>query len=205
MAEEVQKEKPTLVDINDLNLVGEDVEVNPEGNAFVAPPPVPDGDHLAVIQPTKADRWEKRTSNGVAYFAYPNLEVRFTEPGGKYDDRPVFDWVSTMVMRGSGTCRIAGILRACGVAVPARTNHKDLAQLFHQTTQGKPSVKVGTQWRGYCKSCDKDVITGMARFPRGANGEPSNVTAKGDPVQCPNCGGELNIDAKVKKYASAGI
>src|SRR5258708_2518726 len=121
MPEEVKKPAALPVDINDLGLVGAEVTVNTEGDPFVQPPPPPDGLHLIAMQPLDAKKWEKRVDKRDKPYYMCNLELRLVEPGGSmYDNWPVFDRASTMIMQSSGTCRIEGILRALRLAVPSR-------------------------------------------------------------------------------------
>lgn len=200
---ESQAVKPVKFDINDPSAVLPDDEIvqNPDGDAFAGAPPVPDGTHIAVLSLSQQG-WQKgKTADGVGY-AMANIEARVASPGEYFDNFPVFDSASTMVMQSTGISRISGIQKACGEPVPTRTSQNDLIRSFNQLLGGNPRVRITTKWEGYCPDCPgkkegktgKVVLRGMKRFPEISAGKFQHVT------ECPTCGSEVIGKAKITKY-----
>jgi hypothetical protein len=198
MAPDVEK-----LDINDPSLEVENLDINPEADAFAFPPPPPDNTYRAKLkskQVNNAPFEPKKAKNGTLYL-YTAIEARIIDPAGKQDDWPVFDnFVSTMVMENSGTSRVAGILKALGQPVPARTSHKDLIQRLIDVLAGEPEVQITTMWEGYCETCDKTVVKGMKRFPKAADGDSHQAN-----MACPKDGTEVRAQARIVKYQPVAV
>jgi len=192
-AEEKQKQALVSVDLNDLTLSNDEQDINSEADAFAGPPPPPDGDHLAKLLLGRDKVQLGKAKDGNPYYMV-HIEARLIDPTGTLDNRVVFDRASTMVMRNSGTCRIAGIERALGNTVPGRIGAKDLAKQFVDHLAGEPQVTITTQWEAYCSDCQKVQARSEKRFPSdGAGNHRSNL-------ECPKCGSLLTAQAKVVGY-----
>lgn len=195
MANDDVKEKSKLqqVDLNALDLVNDEMEVNTEADAFAGPPPPPDGDHLAKLTLGRDKVQLGEDKQGKPYYMV-HVEARLVDPSGPLDNRVVFDRASTMIMRNSGTCRIAGILRALGDSVPARIGARDLAKQFVDRLAGEPQVIISTVWEAYCSDCEKVQARGEKRFPASGDGNHRSQ------LECPKCGSLLTAQAKVVSY-----
>lgn len=196
---DVVKQQPTFVDINDLSLQAESLTVNPEGDAFEGPPPAPQG-----IYPFKAkhqkegkERWEKRHSEKKSKdFLMTAIELRIIAPGQRFDNNPVFDRASTLIMESSGTCRVAGILGVNKIEVPRNVTDVQLAQALTEFLTPEPTVRAEVDWKGYCEVCDKDVLKTMRKFPevKGQPGVHKHTT------QCSKCGTRISAQLYVVRY-----
>lgn len=202
-----EKVQPKSIDINDLSLTTEEVTVDEDADAFQMPPPAPDGIHRAKLkfqgtgmpwsaQPDRSD------SSKIGYL-FCGIEARIIAPDKPYDNNPVFDgYVSTMIMQSSGTCRVAGVVRALGGKIPSRTTHQGLAKILNDLIAGEPQVRIETRWEGYCETCPgrrgktgKVVLRGMKKFPE-KDGKIKHV------VECKSCGTEVTAQARIVRYLS---
>lgn len=192
--------KPFKIDINDPTAVLPDDEItlDPDADAFSGPPPVPDGTHLASLGLGQRGFQQGTTDEGINY-VMAHIEARVIAEGEPFNNFPVFDTASTMVMESTGTSRIAGILGALSVKVPSRTTVKQLAQSLAKELEGRPQVKITTKWEGFCTDCENEkkpgklgkvVVRGQRNFPEGKH-----------VMECPNCGNQVSAQARITKYA----
>lgn len=179
-----------LLDPNDPRLVSEELNVNPEADAYAQPAPPPDGDYRAKlklmqkeVQGQKADYapalWGK--SPGQAVFV-TGIEASIIDPTGKYDGLKAYDFnVSTFVGRDSAT-KVTTILsklrRPDGkpwVEKHQRMSPKAWMDLLVRALAGEPEVGITTAWEWSCADCGKDSkakgtayarsVVGMHKFP----------------------------------------
>lgn len=195
MATEELKVKPVEVDINDLQLADEQVDVNPEADAFAGPPPPDDGDHLVKLSLGRKKVQQGKDRGGRTYYMVDTTGK--IQPGDKFEGRLTFDLVSTMVMQGSGTSKMVGVLKALGETVSARVSIVDLTRTYVNILSGEPSVIQVTQWRGYCADCEKNVLRGQKRFPQNPDGSHRHQ------LDCPKCGSMVTASADVVAYKAA--
>lgn len=197
MADE-NKKTAVAVDLNDPNLQPENLELNPDADAFTFPAPPPAGTYdakLKVKQKDGSDFVRGTTKDGKSYLA-TQIEARLIIPSGdnqKYDNWPVFDnFVSTLVSQQTGTTRLAGILKALGVPVPAKTSDVELAKLLLNALAGEPSCKITIDWEGSAdtgRTDDKGEKIyvrkkGMKNYPSdGAGGHRPSITVDGTDIQ----------------------
>jgi hypothetical protein len=109
----------------------------------------------------------------------------------------LFDNVSTMVMQGSGTSRMVGVLKALGEPVSSRVSIVELTRAFVNRLAGEPSVTVTSQWRAYCSDCEKNILRGQKRFKQGVNGTNSHQ------LECPKDGSLVTAQAEIVAYKPA--
>lgn len=194
--EKVKKADPVEVDINNLELADEEVEVNTEADAFAGPPPPDDGDHLVKMELGKRKVVEKTTDKGQKYLVVSIVSKIITGP---FENRLFFDDFlgSTFVQQGSGTCGVAGILKALGEQVTSRTTRNQLARELVNKLAGEPMATVTSQWEAYCSDCEKTVLRGQKRFPENGNGSHRHQ------IECQKCGSLITAQAKVKAYKAA--
>lgn len=195
--DEEVKVKPVDVDIMSADLQMEEIDINPEGDAFSSPPPAPEGIYMSQLSKGEGKSWQQGTSKkGQKYLAIAVAAKLVLGENVKYDGALVFDnFVSTMVMDNSGTCRIAGILKAAGQPVqPGKQNAADLARQFDAFLSGDPSIKIQTKWEGYCKTCEKTVLKSMLKFP------PNPAGGHKGEANCPKCGDTVTAKAVIEKY-----
>ena len=180
-----------LCNIYDRSLVKEQVEfdLNTEADAFARVAPPEDGLWLVSLQPIPDGQYlESLDRNQNPYYAI-NLVSKFTTPERKdLDGRELTDfYVSTMVMASSGTCRVAGVLRALRAQVKGRTTSLALMLQLADLLKSQPSCRIETQWEARVatggvtekgKAEYKTILRGMSRFPRlakpGPNGQKFN-------------------------------
>lgn len=211
MADEQENLKvaPREVDINDLQLVDEQVDINPEADAFAGPPPPDDGDHVVKLSlgPRKVQQGKDKQGR-VYYMTHVQGKV---QPGDKFEGRVTFHNPSTMVMQGTGTSAVVGVLKALGEPVSAREGVVDLTRRLVNRLAAEPAVTQTTQWTAFCKSCKDDydnsggkrgkkngiVLRGQRNFPQDGNGGHRHQ------VECKNCGDLLTANADVMAYKPA--
>ncbi len=163
--------------------------IDTEADAFDSGPPPPDGEYVAAVSISDGEKgWtEYRDRNDNPYYACA-LENRLVVPSDpKLDDRVVYDgFVSTMVMRNTGTCAVAGVSKALGAQVQSRSTALGLARQLTEVTKADPKCRIETRWEaqgktGKQKENGKDeyktVLTGMMNFPRRVNDQGDEVSA----------------------------
>ena len=165
------------LDLNDPTLIlpDEELVLNPDGDAFAGLAPIGDGEHVAVLTLGNRGTQLGTTKDGRKYIM-THLQATIQEGEKKFT---VFDTVSTLVQESSGTSRMAGVLRAAGETVPARTTIADLARQFAQFIAGSPRVLITTRWEaqyqlpaepGQTKGKYKTFLRGQRKFPENGNG-----------------------------------
>ena len=208
MSEEVDlKEKAKPVDLNDLQLADEMVDVNADADAFAGPPPPTDGDYRVKLSLGKRGVSQGKSKDGKLFFM---ADVNAKVIVGEFENRILFDNVSTMVMQNTGTSRMAGVLKALGETVGGRTSILEMTRKFADKLTGEPEVTVQTQWTAYCADCNEEnkqnpkrgkkggiVLRGEKRFPQNGDGHHRAQ------VECPNCGSLLNARAEILAYKPA--
>ena len=206
MSDEERAQPLQEVDINNLGLATEEMDIDTDADPFAFPPPPPDETYQAKLIPSgKWTAYPKKDDPDTLGYLATSIEARLIDEGQPWDNNPVFDnFVSTMIMQSSGTCRIAGILKAVGVPVPARTSHQELAQLLNDSLAAEPIVKITTQWEGYCETCPgrnnkqgATVIRGMNRYKVVEGSDPVRHNHE---MECPKCGTALRTSARIRKY-----
>lgn len=206
MSEEIDlKEKAKPVDLNDLQLADEMADINAEADAFAGPPPPADGDYRVKLSLGKRGVSQGKSKGGALfYMADVNAKVIV----GEFENRILFDNVSTMVMQNTGTSRMAGVLKALGDPVGGRVSILETTRKFAEKLAGEPEVTVQTQWTAYCADCNEEnkatggkrgkkggiVLRGEKRFPQNGGGHHRAQ------VECPNCGSLLNARAEIVAY-----
>ena len=202
MSDETLKVAPVAVDLNDLSLADEQVDINADADAFAGPPPPDDGDHLVKLSlgPRKVQGGKDKTGKPY-YMVHVQGKV---QPGDAFEGRVTFDSVSTMVMGGTGTSRMAGVLKSIGTPVQSRESILDLTKRLSAALEGEPDVIQQTQWTAYCADCKESgkkkngiVLRGQNRFPQNGGGQHRHQ------VECPNCGSLLTAQAEVVAYKPA--
>ena len=186
--------KPTAIDINSPDLVTEELNVDTEKDQFASMPVIDDGTYRAKLiqkKPSDSESFWIRSTTKKANKPYlaTGIEARIVDPGGKFDDWPVFDnFVSTLVMEMTGTNKIVGILKAGGQQLPTRITDVELARALDSFLQGEPTLGITTQVEGYCDVCERTRLKGQKKV------NPKGVTA------CPTCGNRLSLQARIIKY-----
>lgn len=216
MSDEVeQKVKPVEVDINDLQLADEEVSINADADAFAGPPPPDDGDHRVKLSlgPRKVQtgKISKGDNKGKPYYMV-HVQGKI-QPGDKSEGRVTFDTVSTMVMAGTGTSRMVGVLKMLGEQVGNRVSIVELTRTLANRLSGEPEVVQQTQWTAYCGDCKADyesssgkrgkkngiMLRGQNRFPQNGDGGHRHQ------VECPLCGSLLVAQSEVVAYKPAPV
>lgn len=187
------------IDLNDLQFEDDPLQLDPEADAFETPQPVPDGTHACQITLFRRNG-ESPFSAGKDKHGRPYIMASISgsviAEGKPYNNTHVFDRVSTVVLSSSRTCRMAGLLRALGVPVPANTTARALAQMLETTLQGEPLVGIETQWQVRAQRGDtwKTILRGMRKFPLRADGSHNHV------IDDPDTGEKLTAQATVLRY-----
>jgi hypothetical protein len=190
------------VDLNDLYLEDESLQLDPDADAFQGPPPPPDGVHLAKIMPFRKNGdspfqvGKDKRSKPFIMAAVVNKAVAEGRP---WDGANIFDRVSSVIMQNSGTCRMAGVLKALGITVPATTTMKGLARMLETALAGEPMICVETQWQARAQHGDKwvTILRGMKKFPQKPDGSYSHI------VDDPETGEKVTAQAVVLRYLPA--
>lgn len=176
-------DQAAAIDINDPQLTSEDLTINPEGDAYAAPPPLPDGVWRAKLKAldvkdakgNQAHFTVKVDRNGKPYL-FTALEARVIDLSGKFDGIGVYDrWVATMLMR-DGSTGASTVLFKLGKPAPARASHRVIMDALLKALAGEPEVGIETSWEWSCQHCTEAAkkkgekppraVMGMQKFDR---------------------------------------
>jgi hypothetical protein len=206
MSETELKQKATLVDLNDLQLADEQVDLNPDADAFAGPPPPDDGEHRVKLSLGKGGVTTgtigKGESKGKPWY---QIEIvgKIQEPD-PFAGRLTFNRAGTMVF--NGTSEVVGILKAVGETISRNDTVLGLLRSLKARLDGEPECIQKTQWTAYCGDCNDEykatgkgkkggiVLRGQNRFPQEANGQHRHQ------IECPNCGSLVSARADVVAY-----
>jgi len=212
MAEELElKEKAKPVDINDLQLADEQVDINADADAFAGPPPPLDGDYLVKLSVGKRAVSGGKDKRGRPFYMVDTNAKIITGP---FENRILFDNVSTMVMDSSSTSRMAGVLKALGEVVSGRVSIVETTRQYVNKLTGEPQATVQTQWTAYCGDCKADfdanpkrgkkggiVLRGEKRFPEVVTEvDGVKLSHHRHQVECPICGSMVSARAEIVAY-----
>lgn len=206
-----EKVKPAQIDLNDLSLQDEQIDLNPDADAFAGPPPPDDGEHLVKLSLGKSGVTGGTISKGEMKGKkwYQVEIVGKIQPGDKFEGRMTFNRVSSMIF--NGTSEVVGVLKAIGEGVTSRESTLDLLRRLTARLNGEPDALQKTQWVAFCKDCLDDydnsggkrgrkqgiVLRGQNRFPQEADGRHRHQ------IECPNCGSLVTARAEVVAYKVA--
>ena len=222
------------VDLNDPSLLMQEIDADPNADAYAAPPPPPDGWYrmkLKQIDVKKKDGtkgqyavlpdmdystspWTQKVdpkSGKKLFYVGTAIEARIQDPGGKFDNIPVFDrFVDSRVDRRTKGVKILTILGALKVKVPTPYNGDVLIKTFLKALAGEPEADVEITWEGQASQSDSEAIKakglkvprveGMHNFPSDGTKRLTSVTkelAGYGPVT-------LKAQAKVVGYRPVG-
>lgn len=202
MSEVSTSERLRPIDLNDLALEDEALQLDPDADAFQGPPPPPDGVHLVKLSLFRRNGESPfqagRDRRGRPYIMAAVVGTLVAE-GKPWNNQKVFDRVSTVIFQSSGTCRMAGALKALGISVPATTSTKQLAQLLENALEGEPLVGVETRWEARAQHDETwvTVAKGMKRFPMRQDGSYQHI------ITDPDTGELVTAQATVVRYLPA--
>lgn len=178
-----------LLDPNDPRLISEELNVNPEADAYAQPAPPPDADYrakLKLARPKDAQGQEVDYlpklwgagggKAGQAVFV-TGLEASIIDPSGKYDGLKSYDFnVSTFIGRDNAT-KVGTILnklrRPDGkpwTDKHTRGNAKFWIDLLVKALAGEPEIGITTAWEWSCADCGKAAKASGNAYPRSVVG-----------------------------------
>lgn len=203
-----EQEFLNLADLPSVETSEDRVEVDPNKDAFAAPPPPKDGTHLVRLGYGSDDpekRWQRRKDkNGNQYYA-TKLMAKIIAPGEEDDNKVVFDgFVSTMMRQG--TSRVIGVLQALGHDVGTITSHLDQVKALDNLLAGEPTCNIETEWEAQFNTGEKDdngkdiykrMKKGMKNFPSDANGVYQHI------LESPVDGSDVSAQARIIRYSAA--
>jgi hypothetical protein len=188
------------IDYNDPNLLMQEiVGADPTADAYATPPPPPDGWYRCKLKQIDVKRKDNtkgqfavmpdmdysvtppvqkkhpKTGEGMKYVTTA-IEARIQDPGGMYDNIPVFDrFVDSRVNPRNKGVPILTVLSALKVKVPVPYNGDVLIKTLLKALAGEPECDVEVTWEGSPDQADNDKIKaaggkvprvrGMHRFP----------------------------------------
>jgi len=142
------------IDINDPALQQEMVEADPEANFFEAPPPPPDDREYEVRIvceeapkiARQAKKGEQKGKGTGPLYANFSLTLRIVAPNEPWDNQPVFDKATSMVMENSGTSRLHSILRAVRAPALGRMTLRELIDHATNVFATEPTAFIEGEW-----------------------------------------------------------
>jgi hypothetical protein len=167
------------IDINDPMLIQEMIEANPDANFFELPPPPPD-DREYIVKVGLGDRgmtvkrqMRKGDMDGQPsgpLFLICALENRISDPDQPWNDAPLFDNATSIIMGSSGTSLLHAILRALGHPALGRMDLGTLRDHALSVFSSELTCGVTGKWEASVKREDgsgkyRIIRKGMKNFP----------------------------------------
>lgn len=184
-----------MSDINNMDLMNEVVEYNPEAeyNPVLL---VPDATYTVKLELGKGGTQLKKAKSTGKPYIDANISGTITDPGSKFDGFHVSGFYNSVVF-ASGASAIHQILKACGTPAPASCTLGDLQTLLTNTLAGGPTIQARTRWEGSTKNSEGAEnayirVRGMKNFDQRADGSynPFVTVTLAD-------GSETTVEAKV--------
>ena len=170
------------IDPHDPRLVSEDLNVNPEADAYSQPAPPPDGDWRVKLRHMRPKdgrgqevdylpaKWGAKQPQMVYVLG---VEAQIIDPGGKYDGLKAFDFnVSTFVGRDNAT-KVSSILSKLKQpsgqpwsTKQTRGNAKMWMDMLVKALAGEPECGITSQWEWSCPDCGKAAKAAGKDYPR---------------------------------------
>jgi hypothetical protein len=206
--------KGELVNLNDSRLTTEQLNENPEGDAYAVPPPLPDGKWRAKLKQVDIKDAQGALQRFAA-FCYPkmnngkpflatNMECQVLESSGKWDGLKLTEyWVKTAIDR-SGNSQVGTLLAKLKQPLTPASPGARMEQ-FLKVLASEPELVIETAWEASCMSCQESAkskqqraprpfLIGMHRFPQLRNGGHDPV------VFCPTCKSQCRAQARIASF-----
>jgi hypothetical protein len=171
-----------LIDPNDPRLTSEELNVNPEADAYAQPAPPPDGEYRVKLRHMRPKNprgeeveylpasWGQKQPQLVFV---TGLEASIIDPSGKYDGLKAFDFsVSTFIGRDSAT-KVTSILNQLKqpngqpwATKNTRGNAKMWMDLLVKALAGEPECGITTAWEWSCPECGKAAKAAGTAYPK---------------------------------------
>jgi len=208
------------IDPNDPALTSESLTDNTEKDAFVAPPPAPDGKwnaKLRLVDIKDRDGSMKpfiiasfpAMNQGKPFYAV-NIEASIIDHTGSYDGTKLTEyWIKSNIDR-SGTSQMTTITKVAGGTPVAQGSQQDRLAALQKALAGEPQVVVETSWEAQCQTCQqaaekrgdkapKPFLRGMHRFP------PTKVAGVYQhEAQCPVCRSVCRAQVRIAQFFKVG-
>src|SRR5882724_1611034 len=132
------------IDINDPRLVSENIEIDPQGDAYAMPPVLPDGKWRAKLKSKdvgKAPNQKKfapKLDRDQRPYLYTALEADVIDHSGKFDGITVPDYFVSTQVRRDGSSAAATVLARLGKPAQRTTTHGSLMNDLLQALAGEP-------------------------------------------------------------------
>lgn len=178
----------------DLNSLNFDMEVGAAFDEYEKPstgfrPPEP-GEYTFLRSTEQALEWKPTASGNDVW-----TNVRYNIQGGDYNNRSIFDTLSTFVGRFRKASSVQDFLAACGWdGTPANGRRFTIGEIFEAVEQTYGPFDAYIDWQAYCPDCDETVIKSARNFPRDNDGNLLHEAL------CPKCGAKISAKARVKRY-----
>lgn len=170
-------QEPEGVDINDLELLNEEIEYNPEAE-LTGPRPIPPETERPVVRLKLGEkgflgvrRTERRRDGSSATFIQFQVQATVIAPGKPWDGAVLFDNPSSMIF--GETSALHRLLKAVGRSVPTRTTLRRLKEEVEEALASEPLCRVSGRWEARAKDASgnyKTVLSRMRSFPQAADG-----------------------------------
>lgn len=211
------------IDINDPALTSESLTVNPEADAYAAPPTLPEGRYRAKLKHRKVNDGKddykayRDHQSGSLYVATALDASVISHDHPEWDGVPLTDYFVSTQLKRNGGVPAATVCTACGVPaekVKAARSHADLVKLLISTLAAEPECVVDTIWEAQCQTCEEEAkkagtrkpkpIRGMLSFPQnkpGVDAQGRKVMYHNPTIMCPRDSRHGQITARPRIYA----
>jgi hypothetical protein len=180
------------VDLDDPSLLQQELDADPTADAYASPPPVPKGWYRVKLKSLEV---KKKSGEKAPYAVYEEmdystpgspkpvinpktgkpqayvstaLEARIQDPGGSYDNVPVFDrFVDSRINRRTKAMKILTVLSALRQKAPTPYQAKTLIETLLKALASEPECDVEIDWEGQpSQSANEAIKAAKEKAPR---------------------------------------
>lgn len=171
-----KRQELKTIDINDTSLPeGDEVDINPDADAWEQAAPPPDGMYKCKVflgkqgfQQGELDDDSLTKAQRVFYKCNLVLKIQDNE---KWKDVSVFYNVSTYLSAGREISTMLGLIKKTGVNIQPKTTPLAQCKLLRKVLGKEPQLYFKGEWRAYDMSKQENIKAGMKNFPKTEDGK----------------------------------
>lgn len=162
-----------MSDINNMHLLNEQIEYNPEAESSSSSVKLPDGTYLMSLALGKFGIDVKTTADKKPYIQ-AHVQGVVIDPGGQFNSYRANGSISSLVFE-DGTSAVTDLLKRAGTPAPATVTLGDLKALVETALQANLQLQTRVRWEAKAKDSSGkwQRVKGMKKFPQNPDGSYS--------------------------------
>ncbi len=163
-----------MSDINNMNLLDETIEYNPEAESSGSSTKLPDGTYLMSLALGKFGIELKTTTEGKKPYIQVHVQGTVIDPGSQFNGFRASGTVSSIVFE-DGTSVVTDLLKQAGTTPPASVTLRQLKEAVELALQANLQLLTRVRWEASAKTSSGkwERVKGMKKFPQNPDGSYS--------------------------------